>query len=59
MDNLYDINFQSNSEFYEIYIRYNVIHNWSTMNHLKNLVRIKIFLSLLYKLPKNWHNEYF
>jgi hypothetical protein len=38
MDDLYDINFQSNDEFYKIRIRYNnVIHNWSIMDHLKNL----------------------
>jgi hypothetical protein len=38
MDDLYDINFQSNDEFYKIQIRYNnVIHNWSIMDHLKNL----------------------
>jgi hypothetical protein len=35
MYGLYDINFQSKGEFYKIRIRYNVIHNWSTMNHLK------------------------
>jgi hypothetical protein len=35
MNDLYDINFQSNSEFCEIRIRYNVIHDWSTVDHLK------------------------
>jgi hypothetical protein len=33
MDDLYDINFQSNGGFYEIYIRYNSIYDWSTMDH--------------------------
>jgi hypothetical protein len=35
MNNLYDINFQSNVEFYEIRIRYHVIHNWFTIDYLK------------------------
>jgi hypothetical protein len=34
MDDLYETNFQSNGRFFEIHIRYRVIHNWSTMNHL-------------------------
>jgi hypothetical protein len=34
MDNLYDINFQFNDKFCIIHIRYNVIHNWFTMDHL-------------------------
>jgi hypothetical protein len=36
MDDLYVINFQSNSGFYEIRIHYNVIHNWFTMKHLRS-----------------------
>jgi hypothetical protein len=35
MDDLYHINFESNSGFYEIRIRYNNNHEWFTMNHLK------------------------
>jgi hypothetical protein len=35
MDDLYDINFQSNDEFCEIRIHYNFIHGWFIMNHLK------------------------
>jgi hypothetical protein len=31
---LYETNFQCNSEFCEIHIRYNIIHNWSTVDHL-------------------------
>jgi hypothetical protein len=34
MNNLYDINFQSNDEFYEIHIRYNVIYDWFIVNLL-------------------------
>jgi hypothetical protein len=37
MDDLHDINFQSNGRFCEICIRYNVIYDRSTMNHLKKL----------------------
>jgi hypothetical protein len=35
MNYLYDINFQFNGEFDKIRIRYNVIHDWSIINHLK------------------------
>jgi hypothetical protein len=34
MDDIYDINFQFTGRFCEIRIRYNVIHDWSTINHL-------------------------
>jgi hypothetical protein len=34
MDNQYETNFQSNSKFCKIRIRYSVIHNWSTIDHL-------------------------
>jgi hypothetical protein len=33
MDNLYDINFQSNDQFYKIHIRYNNINDLSTVDH--------------------------
>jgi hypothetical protein len=35
MHNLHDINFQSNGGFYKIRFRYNIIHDWSTIDHLK------------------------
>jgi hypothetical protein len=34
IDNLYYINFQFNGEFYKIRIYCNIIHNWSTIDHL-------------------------
>jgi hypothetical protein len=34
MDGLYETNFQFNGEFCKIRIRYSVIHNWSTIDHL-------------------------
>jgi hypothetical protein len=34
MDDLYDINFQSNNKFYKIHIRYNNIDNLLTVDHL-------------------------
>jgi hypothetical protein len=34
MDDLYNTHFQSNGEFCKICIRYSVIDNWSTMEHL-------------------------
>jgi hypothetical protein len=35
MDDLYNINFQSNDKFYKIRIYYNIIHNRST--HSRNI----------------------
>jgi hypothetical protein len=34
MHDLYDINFQFSGEFSKIRIRYNVIHDWSTIDNL-------------------------
>jgi hypothetical protein len=34
MDDLYDINFQSDGGFCKIRICYSVIKNWSTIDHL-------------------------
>jgi hypothetical protein len=46
MDDLYETNFQSNGGFCEIPIRYRVIHNWSTMNHLMKLSFLEFALVL-------------
>jgi hypothetical protein len=35
MDELYNINFQFNREFYKIRIHYCVIHDWSTIDHFE------------------------
>jgi hypothetical protein len=47
MDDLYDINFQSNGEFCKTRIRYRVIHNWSTIDHLKIWFMLEFFIQII------------
>jgi hypothetical protein len=37
MENLYDVNFQSNGEFHKFCIRYNVIHDLCVMHNLQHI----------------------
>jgi hypothetical protein len=41
MDDLYYINFQSNDKFYKICNRYKIIHDWSTIDHLKKWCKVE------------------
>jgi hypothetical protein len=36
INDIYDINFQSNDRFYKIRTRYNIIHDWFIMDNLMN-----------------------
>jgi hypothetical protein len=47
MDDLYDINFQSNNEFCKIHIPYNVIQYSCTMYHLRDMCMLDKTLILL------------
>jgi hypothetical protein len=47
MDDLYDINFQSNNEFCKIHIPYNVIQYSCTMYHLRDMCMLDETLILL------------
>jgi hypothetical protein len=69
MHGLYDINFKSNGEFCKIRIRYNVIYNWSTIDHLikwsilefthnNNTICIKKFWALYIFEPKYYYTLY-
>jgi hypothetical protein len=42
MDNLYDINFQSNNKIYKIYIRYNIICDLYSMHYFNHSFMIDI-----------------
>jgi hypothetical protein len=53
IDDLYDINFQSNGGFFKIRIHCNIIRNWSTMNHLArwSILEFTVFIIILTLKP--------
>jgi hypothetical protein len=61
MGNLYNINFQSNGQFYKIHIRYNNIHDLCTMKDLVKYFTIDLAFIHNYQMEYLFsiYNSYF
>jgi hypothetical protein len=59
MDDLYETNFQSNGEFYQIRIRYSVIRKWSTMDILEFAYYFSFYFLFLTFLTNVFEHDFF
>jgi hypothetical protein len=59
MDDLYDINFQSNGKFCKIRIRYNVIHDLCTIPHLKYSLMLDKISKYIWTIWCSWNERIF